>query len=287
VNARVLVVDDEPYLREIITEYLRTRGFEVLEAPDGLEALLKFRSQAPDAVVLDIMMPRLGGLRALQRIRSFDPGITVVAVTGSANADLQREIMAAGATAILEKPINLEDLWRALGGSAGLPFRRQRAQPVPANPRTEPGRVLIVDDEEEFRAVLEEFVRKQGYRARTAANGRDGLRLIREDPPDVMLLDIHMPGLSGLDALNAIREASPNVKVIMVSGTTDFELAKETLARGAFDFVPKPPDWNLLGRSLETAHLMKRLEDELGQGDPGGGEPRSGSSPPTSPGSCA
>ena len=63
-----------------------------------------------------------------------------------------------------------------------------------------------------------------------------------EDPPDVVLLDIEMPGLAGADALIAIQAVAPAVKVIMVSGTSDAALAQRTLARGAFDYVTKPVD---------------------------------------------
>ncbi len=71
-----------------------------------------------------------------------------------------------------------------------------------------------------------------------------------------------MPGLSGIDALKAIQEAAPGVKVIMISGAASFELAKETLAHGAFDFIPKPPDLKALSQTLQAAFLMKRLEAE-------------------------
>ena len=265
----VLVVDDEAELRELMAGYLRARGLEVVEAANGLEALLKFRLVRPRAVVLDILMPRLGGLRALQRIRALDQHIAVVAVTGSLDTELRARILASGATAILSKPVSLKDLWAALGSDQEDSVAPARAARLPSRPEPPPvvggtpaGRVLIVDDEADVRSTLQQYVTTQGCEARVAVDGASALRLIRADPPDVVLLDIQMPGLSGIDALKAIQEMAPGVKVIMISGAASFELAKETLAHGAFDFIPKPPDLKALIQTLQAALLMKRLEAE-------------------------
>lgn len=265
----VLVVDDETAVRELMADYLRARGFEVVEAENGLEALLKFRLVRPQAVVLDILMPRLGGLRALQRIRAFDRDITVVAVTGAMDTELREQVLASGVTAILSKPVHLRDLWSALVGDQAevAAPTREPGLPLPPEAGTAPlgatgGRVLIVDDDVDVRSTLQQYVARQGCDARVAPDGDSALQLIREDPPDVVLLDIQMPGLSGIDALKAIHEAAPAVKVIMMSGAASFELAKETLAHGAFDFIPKPPDMKAFLQTLQAAFLMKRLEAE-------------------------
>jgi CheY-like chemotaxis protein len=112
---RVIVVDDDAEVRGLTAEYLRTHGLEVIEAANGLEALLSFKRSRPAAVVLDLCMPRLGGLDALKRMVAFDPAVHVVVVTGEANADLRRQAVALGAKAALAKPVALPDLLAALG----------------------------------------------------------------------------------------------------------------------------------------------------------------------------
>jgi DNA-binding NtrC family response regulator len=283
----VLVVDDEANVRELMADYLRARGFAVVEAENGLEALLKFRLVRPQAVVLDLLMPRLGGLRALKRIRAFDRNVVVVAVTGAMDEELRKQVLASGVTAILAKPLRLSDLWSALGGDdagADGPARRTGLpsvpSPEPALPGGAAGRVLIVDDDPDFGATLEEYVVRQGCEARLAADGDSALRLIRADPPDVVLLDVHMAGLSGLDALEAILEAAPGVQVIMVSGAASYETAKESLAHGAFDFIAKPPDRKSFAQALQAALLMKRLDVEWRVGPAAGDARPSGSAGP-------
>jgi CheY-like chemotaxis protein len=115
---RVVVVDDDVEVRAITSEYLRTHGLEVIEAANGLEALLYFKRSRPAAVILDLRMPRLGGLDALKRMVAFDPNVHVVVVTGETNADLRRQALALGAKAALAKPVAPPDLLAALALSS-------------------------------------------------------------------------------------------------------------------------------------------------------------------------
>jgi DNA-binding NtrC family response regulator len=270
----VLVVDDDDYVRDLIVDYLRARGLEAVEAQNGLEALLKYRQARPQAVVLDILMPRLGGLRALQRIRSLDQGTAVIVVTGAMDTELRRQVLASGATAILTKPIHLKDLWAALGGPDGW---AEEPETVPATPpppflKTTSvlgARVLVVDDDPGVRSLLEHVLARHGYDVRSVADGQTALRAIREDSPEAVLLDVNLPGLSGVEALEAVHAITPGVKVIMISGAASFEAAKDTLARGAFDFVAKPFDMKALAHTLHEAVLMKRLEADWNV-EPGG-----------------
>lgn len=265
----VLVVDDDLDVRETIAEYLEARGFEVLQAANGVEALFHLKRARPAAVVLDLMMPRVGGLEALKHIKKFDPTITVVVVTGQASADLAAQARAQGAVAVLPKPVPFDELTRALGAIRVKAPSAASPAPAPGRPAAGPdvsapvtpaaARILVVDDEPAMLATLEEFLQGKGYRTATASDGEGALRAIREEPPDVILLDFHMPRLGGLEALTAIRSAAPDTKVIMVSGLDDAGRARQTMAYGAADFIVKPVDLNYLAQSVETALLWKRL----------------------------
>lgn len=120
-SKRVVVVDDDAELRSITSEYLRSHGVEVIEATNGLEALLYFKRSRPAAVVLDLQMPRLGGLDALKRMVAYDPAVHVVVVTGEANADLRRQAIALGAKAALAKPAAPPDILSALSFASSQP----------------------------------------------------------------------------------------------------------------------------------------------------------------------
>jgi DNA-binding NtrC family response regulator len=260
----VLVVDDESHIRELLSDYLTERGFKVIEAADGLEALTALKNERPSGIVLDLRMPRLGGIEALRRIRAFDPAATVIVVTGVPDVDLHRQAMALGAQALLLKPIVLDDLLAVLRGArpraSEVPGPVTKApKAVPIRPKPEV-RILVVDDDPDGRDILETFVRFHGYQCESAVDAAGAIRAIVQRRPDVILLDIQMPGLTGVDALPVIRELVPDVAVIMVSGVSDVEVSRRALAFGAFDYVMKPVDLDYLMQTVETALAMRSFD---------------------------
>ena len=118
---------------------------------------------------------------------------------------------------------------------------------------TDAGRMLIVDDEAPVRDVLSDYFSERGYAVMTAADGQAALAAFARERPDVVLLDVRMPGLDGLAVLRRFRQADPDVAVIMVTANDDLAVARETLSVGAFDYVAKPFDFEHLNRMVATA----------------------------------
>jgi len=119
---KALVVDDEDELRSILTEQLHTLGITTLQASNGLECLLQVKHEHPDVIVLDLTMPRLGGIEALKRIHKFDPGIRVIVLTASTSPNDHGAALTAGAHRVYTKPYDLEQLALAIAdGSALVP----------------------------------------------------------------------------------------------------------------------------------------------------------------------
>ena len=110
----VLVVDDDDAVRAVVVEYLRAQGFAVLEAANGLDALLRVKRLRPGAVVIDVAVPRINGAEALKHIVRFDSTIRVVLMSDEVEALATQELLALGAWAVFAKPVNLEDLRTAL-----------------------------------------------------------------------------------------------------------------------------------------------------------------------------
>lgn len=100
--------------------------------------------------------------------------------------------------------------------------------------------ILLVDDEEEFVHTLSERLELRGLTCRVALNGETGLRMIEETPPDVVVLDMFMPGLKGLDVLKLIRERHPSVQVILLTGQGATKDGMDGMKLGAFDYMIKP-----------------------------------------------
>lgn len=135
-----------------------------------------------------------------------------------------------------------------------------RAKPAP---EVSPVRVMVVDDVAAVRELLRDYLESEGYTVEAVGDARDALLRLSEFRPHVMLLDILMPGLSGITALEQIRASHPEVEVIMVTGVGDEAIARRALALGAFDYVTKPIDFAYLTWALETCLLMWPLLPDI------------------------
>jgi len=133
---------------------------------------------------------------------------------------------------------------------------------------TVPAHLLIVDDESSIRLSLTTFLEDAGYRVSAAKNGEQALTMVDDTPFDAIVLDLSMPGMSGLDVMRAIDVKRRSIPVIVCSGTGAFKDAVEALRLGAWDFLSKPiPDLTLLQhaleRSLERAMFLREKDKML------------------------
>jgi len=111
-------------------------------------------------------------------------------------------------------------------------------------------KVLVVDDEPEAVELLVEFLSSKGYEILTAASGEEALRRVKDDRPHLVLLDIRMPKMNGLEVLKRIREIDAEMGVIMVTAVNEEDVGRQALELGAFDYIVKPLDLKYLERSL-------------------------------------
>jgi two-component system, NtrC family, response regulator PilR len=122
--------------------------------------------------------------------------------------------------------------------------------------------ILIVDDELGMRQFLTHLFQRDGHSIRTAENGRQAMELLRQQPADVMISDVKMPDIGGIELLRAARDLQPNIEVIMMTAFASEGTAHEAFLLGAFDFVHKPFDNNLLREKVSRALKQISLRDE-------------------------
>jgi two-component system nitrogen regulation response regulator NtrX len=122
--------------------------------------------------------------------------------------------------------------------------------------------ILIIDDEKAIRKTLNEILSFEGYKLEEAADGEEGLKKFREKTYDVVLCDIKMPKIDGLDFLQKAVEINPDVPIIMISGHGNIETAVEAVKKGAYDFIQKPPDLNRLLITIRNAMERNNLVNE-------------------------
>ncbi len=122
--------------------------------------------------------------------------------------------------------------------------------------------ILIVDDEKSIRKTLTEILSFEGYKVDEAADGAEGFRLLREKAYDVVLCDIKMPKMDGMEFLEKSRELNSDLPVVMVSGHGNIDTAVEAVKKGAFDYISKPPDLNRLLITIRNAMDRTNLVKE-------------------------
>lgn len=126
-------------------------------------------------------------------------------------------------------------------------------------------KVLVVDDEGGIRHVLEMSLGTAGYQVLTADSGKRALTIVRDEHPSIVLADIKMPGMDGIQLLQKIKEESPDTEVIMMTGHADLELAIQSLKFEASDFITKPVNYDALEIALKRVHEKLWMKDQIRQ----------------------
>ena len=122
--------------------------------------------------------------------------------------------------------------------------------------------ILIVDDEPSIRNSLDGLLSDEGFEILTAANGYEALKVMDKDSPDLVLLDIWMPGIDGIETLKEIKKSNPYIQVIIITGHGTVETAVKATKLGAFDLIQKPLSIDKVIVSINNALNFRRLEEE-------------------------
>jgi DNA-binding response OmpR family regulator len=128
----------------------------------------------------------------------------------------------------------------------------------------EPVRVLIVDDEVEFLETLVKRLRKRKLAVNGVTSGEAALALLKENPVDVVVLDVKMPGMNGIETLREIKKEHGLLEVIMLTGHANTEVAIEGMEMGAFDYLMKPTGIDELVYKIQDAYKRKMLNEKTG-----------------------
>lgn len=125
-------------------------------------------------------------------------------------------------------------------------------------------RVLLVDDQVEFVETLVKRMTKRGLDIRGVSSGQEAFAVLDAEPVDVVILDVKMPDMDGIEVLKGIKRRHPDIEVIMLTGHASLELAMKGMKSGAYDYLMKPMDIDELLYKIEDAYNHKLLEAEKG-----------------------
>jgi signal transduction histidine kinase/CheY-like chemotaxis protein len=255
-GARLLVVDDNETNREIVARHARSWGMQPVAVGLASQALaLLDTGEQFDAAVLDLVMPELDGFELAREIRGRGAAFPLVLVTSLGR------LPPGGATpefaAQLSKPLKASQLYEVL--IRVLAGREPDAQPEEASVRTAPApslRILIAEDSPVNQQVALGLLARLGYGADVVGNGREAVAAVEREQYDVVLMDVNMPELDGLEATRQIcerRRDGARPRIVAMTASAMAEDREACFAAGMDDFLPKPIRLEALGEALRRA----------------------------------
>jgi DNA-binding response OmpR family regulator len=252
--ATILIIDDERMLCDLLQEMLRRHGHEVFTAYSGHEGLAIHKERRPHFTLLDLHLPDMNGIEALKRIRESDPKAAVMILTGGASDKLERQAQELGVTDFLIKGLSPDVLMSAVT-RAVQPQAQSQTHPLP--PEKQNGAsILVVDDEPPIRDLLTKFLSSRGFHVHAAQDGPTALALAERERPKLIVLDIHMPGMTGVEVLRKLRAKKYAGGVMMLTGCEDHALLKEALDLGSLDIIGKPFDLERVALAIQVSLIL-------------------------------
>jgi DNA-binding response OmpR family regulator len=216
----VLIIDDSAALANFLKDVLKREWYAVHTAPDGANGLLLFRGQKPDITLLGVHVRRGLGWDTLDKLRRENSRSPVVVLGSVASEEAEKKALAAGCRGFISKELGLEAFLHEVKRTVGAVL------PVPGQRNALPkGRILVTDDDGQIRTMLQRFLSSKGYEVVTAADGREALAMVKKTRPHLILLDIDMPVMNGLEVLKNIRAIDKEVAVMMIPANDDVAIA--------------------------------------------------------------
>ena len=241
-NYTILVVDDEAFLRKKLVLILREAGFRVEVAENGVAALRQAQIQRPDVILMDYIMPVMDGVEAIRHLRQ-DPLLCktpiLLLTTHQKINDVQRALDC-DVNGYLAKPFDPVQVIEQV--KACLPTATANVHHAANGQDTQKKHILIVDDYVLYRRKIALILQNAGYHVAEADNGVMALKQAKERHPDLILMDVMMPMMDGLEATQLIREEESlrHVPIIMLTSSIRMKDLPIALASGADAYIAKP-----------------------------------------------
>jgi DNA-binding response OmpR family regulator len=227
--SRVLVIDDDPTVHDLMARYLGREGFEVMVATGGKEGLRLARELKPDVITLDVMMAERDGWSVISALKA-DSETAEIPVIIMTMLDDKEMGFALGASDYMTKPVNRDRLMAVL--------HKHHQSHLPCH-------VLVVEDEPSIRQMVRRVLEKEGWTVREATNGLEGLQAVAHNRPSIILLDLMMPVMNGFDFIRELRKNEEWAKIpIVILTAKDLTVEDRANLKGNVELVLQKGDYS-------------------------------------------
>lgn len=239
---KILIIEDEPVIGELLLRKFNEEGYTAFWEVDGEVGLRKMREVTPNLVLLDIVMPHKDGYEVLEDMQKDMrlKNIPVIVISNSGQPVEVKRVLELGAKDYIIKaqfsPTEvLEKVRRYLHGAE--PTSKEKG----ANPKFSGVKILIVEDDPFLSSIIGVRLGKEGYTVSVMTSGEQALALLKKEIPDLILLDIVLPGISGFDVLKAIKaeKRNKNIAILIFSNLGQEHEIEDSKKLGADAFLVK------------------------------------------------
>lgn len=253
---KILIIEDDQVLSDVLHRKLIKEGYDVLVAKDGQEGLDKIKQTVPDLILLDIIMPKKNGFEVLESLKHGGSKIPIIIISNSGQSvEISRAISLGANDYLVKAEFDPEEVVSKIRKALNIVGKTdnksdkeqvskedylstaERISSRDPNMKT----VLIIEDDQFLRNLCIRKLQKENFNVIFAVDGEEGLRKIQEEKPDLVLLDILLPGLNGFDVVQAVKNnpETSNIPIILLSNLGDKSDVNKGLGLGAEDYLIK------------------------------------------------
>jgi len=235
---KILIIEDEEILLDVLSKKIKDEGFEVLVARDGEDGLRQIRERKPDLVILDMLLPKVDGFSILKEVKDSSINVPIVIVSNSGQpVDIDKALKLGACDYLVKAEFEPDEVIEKINQCLIIGGH--------SDSQAKPGakKILVVEDDKFLRDLCVKKLDRMGFYVDSAIDGLDGLKKIVKDKPDLVLLDIIMPGLEGFEILEKVRankdKKIAQIPIVILSNLGQESDVKKALELGANDYLIK------------------------------------------------
>lgn len=247
---KIILVEDDPMISEIYQKKFSEDGFEVFTAETGEQALVIAKKENVDAVISDLIMPKMDGFEVIKKLRGggFNPNIKIIIDSNLSQKEDHEKAMQLGANGFVNKseftPTALvAEVKRLLGQYQEQEKNGQKSETVQTEviPKSGAKKILLIEDEEIFIEMFGDKLKQDGFEVSFARNGAWGVKEALKDNFDLFIIDMVMPAMTGEEIVAKLKmeDKTKNIPIIILSASVEDEVIKRVEAMGTQAFYVK------------------------------------------------
>ena len=241
--AHILYIIPDVKAGHLLETRLLVEGLKVTSVRTVEKAISVVKEDAPEMILWDCGVFDRAVSGELTRLRGFTGGrVPILLLSALVSSQYEKEAIGSGAAEIFLRTMDIDQLCKRIKDM----LMRFAVSPGPVAEEGRGKKILIVDDEEDIRELLRDFFTNKGFTILEAGDGPEALEIVQKEIPAVVLLDVQMPEMSGIEVLKRIKQKFPQIGVVMATAISDEGTTREAIRLGAYSYILKPFDLSYL-----------------------------------------